>query len=137
MEEPIEVGSDNIKCESPDCKKYFKKTSGRKGKRFCNDGCRNAYNNAKKKKKSGQVEMINDILEKNHSILQELIGNQSYKYVAERILRDKGFNSRYFTHPFESAQKILFSVCYDIAYRKEENGTFKILKEDKPGAFAK
>jgi hypothetical protein len=136
MEQAIETAPKGIKCQSSVCDKYFK-PGGRADKKFCNDGCRNAYNNSLKKKKVGQVEMINDILEKNHSILQELIGSQSYKYVAERILRDKGFNARYFTHPFESAQKILFSVCYDIAYRKEENGTFKILKEDKPGAFAK
>lgn len=136
MPEAIETGPNGIKCQSPICDKYFK-PGGRADRKFCNDGCRNAYNNAQKKKKTGPMQMINDILEKNHDILQELIANQSYKYVAERILRDKGFNFRYFTHPFESGQKILFSVCYDIAYRREDNGTFKILREDKPGAFAK
>jgi len=137
MEEKVEVGPDDVKCESPDCKKYFKRTSGRKGKRFCNDGCRNAYNNAKKRKKTGQVQMINEILEKNHSILQELIGKKSYIYVPERTLRDRGFNFRYFTHPYESGQNTVYSVCYEFAYRKEENGTYKIIKEEKEGAFAK
>ncbi len=137
MAEQFQPGPDDVKCESPDCKKYFKKISGRKDKRFCNDGCRNAYNNAKRKKKSGVMETINEILESNHAILSALIGSKKFTYVAARVLRDKGFNLKYFTHQYESKDKTVYLVCYDLAYRQKANTAFEIIKESAKGEFAK
>ena len=54
------------------CLECGEKIVGREDKKFCSDGCRNAYNNKMNKDSNNLMRNINNKLRKNYRILCEL-----------------------------------------------------------------
>ena len=57
---------------SKTCLECGDKIIGREDKKFCSDGCRNAYNNKMNKDQNNLMRNINNKLRKNYRILCEL-----------------------------------------------------------------
>jgi len=76
---------------------------GRIDKKFCNDYCRNNYNNQQKAKgsHSGYVRNINNTLMKNRKILEGILpdGEETAKANKDKLQR-LGFHFRYMTHTY-------------------------------------
>ena len=102
---------------------------GRADQKFCNDLCRNSYNNKKRSISTNFIRKINRILKTNHSILEEL--NPKGKTTKFRgVLERQGFNFNYFTSIYTTKDGRIYYFCYDQGYSELENNKFLLVKKE-------
>ena len=97
------------------CLECGEKVVGRSDKKFCNDQCRNAYNNKLEVGNKSLVRNINNALKKNYKILCELNTTGKTK-VSKSILEEKGFNFNLYTNIYETKTGNRYNYCYDEGY---------------------
>ena len=102
---------------------------GRSDKKFCDDQCRNNYNNKLKIEDSSVVKQINSILKKNRMILQKLNPDGKLKINRDKLVR-LGFNFSYFTHIYETYKGAVYYFCYEYGYLKLENDEVLLVKRN-------
>lgn len=100
--------------------------TGRADKKYCNEACKNAYNNSKNRKKNSLIYQVNQKLKKNHRILSHLCENQTKTKVSEKQLLSKGFHFEVFTYSKPSTTGIVYFI-YDKSYTKTDTGEDYIL----------
>ncbi len=101
---------------------------GRSDQKFCNDLCRNAYNNKKLGKSSNYMRKINRKLKKNYLILREL--NPKEKTTTFRgILEKKEFNFDFHTSIYTTKNGRVYYFVYDQGYSELENNKFMLVKK--------
>ncbi|HPT04186.1 MAG TPA: hypothetical protein PLG86_03515 [Bacteroidales bacterium] len=100
-----------------DCQEPLK---GRADKKFCNDLCRNNYNNRLKSESNNLVRRINGILRKNRNILVELNPDEKSIVHKDKLL-GKGFNFLYFTSIYTAKNGHKYYFCYEYGYCPIEN----------------
>jgi hypothetical protein len=103
------------------CEKHFR---GRSDKKFCDDYCRNAYNNSRKMINSNEVRKVNNVLAKNRKILESLSCELSSKYfkIKKESLVDMGYVFKYQTQQKKYKSGISIRFCYDYYYFELNNG---------------
>lgn len=105
---------------------------GRTDKKFCNDYCRNNYNNQQKARGnySGLVRNINNALLKNRKILESLLPDteETAKANKDKLLR-LGFQFKYLTHHYITKTGKTYSYCYDYGYLPLENDWYLIVRK--------
>lgn len=96
------------------CNKLVK---GRTDKKFCNDYCRNLYNNNLKAGNNNRVRNINNALSRNRRILENILGDEDEiaKTSKEKLLQ-MGFRFKYCTHVHMNAKGNRYVYCYDHGY---------------------
>lgn len=105
---------------------------GRVDKKFCNDYCRNLFNNEQKSRNgySPAVRSINNTLLKNRRILATFLKDQ---VETARANRDKllrlGFHFGYQTHMYTTRTGRQYHYCYDYGYLALENDWYLIVKK--------
>lgn len=109
-----------------DCEKPL---NGRKDKKFCDDACRNSYNNKLNSEDTVYVKKVNSILKKNRKILQELIPKEGKINVTEKKLRDAEFNLNYYTSEYQTKQGVVYKYCYEFGFRKLEENFYMLVKK--------
>ena len=78
------------------CSDCGEKLVGRADKKFCNDQCRNNFNNKANSDTNSVMRNINNILRKNRRIMEELVCNEEGKAKSTgKKLKEKGFNLDY------------------------------------------
>ncbi len=102
---------------------------GRADKKFCDDHCRNAYNNKLKASNNNLIRNVNNSLRKNHRILESL-NPDGVKKVKKDTLLTKGFNFKYHTHTYKTKENALYHFCYDYGILALDNDWFLIVKRD-------
>lgn len=105
---------------------------GRVDKKFCNDYCRNNYNNLQKAKgaQSSLVRNINNALLKNRKILEGLLPETEETAKANRDkLQRLGFQFRYLTHIYTTKTGKTYYYCYDYGYLPLENNWFLVVRK--------
>jgi hypothetical protein len=108
---------------------YCNKTlNGRADKKFCNDYCRNAYNNQLKSANTPIVRNINNALIKNRRILETVLGEEKMVKQFKEKLLTQGFNFKYFTHHYTNQKGNIYVFCYEYGYLPLENDWFLIVK---------
>lgn len=113
------------------CLACGKPLKGRADKKFCDDYCRNNYNNQQKAKSSHSpyVRSINNTLLKNRKILESLKGDkEEHVKVNREKLLSSGFSFKYITHIFKNKEGKTYSWCYEYGYLPLENDWFLIVK---------
>src|SRR5687768_3854553 len=119
-----------INIPSRTCTSCGETLKGRIDKKFCDDYCRNNYNNMQKEK-SGYgkvVRSINNTLLKNRKILQSIITDETAKINKERLLA-MGFQFNYITHTYLTRNGKLYSYCYDYGYLPLGNDWYLVVKK--------
>jgi predicted nucleic acid-binding Zn ribbon protein len=111
------------------CLACNKPVKGRADKKFCNDYCRNAYNNQLKTSSDKLVININNALKKNWRILDSLLPAQDdmAKTTKEKLLA-KGFQFKYITHTYTNKKGNTYFFCYDFGYLPLENDWYLLVK---------
>ena len=111
------------------CLACNKAVKGRTDKKFCDDYCRNNYNNQLKADSNNQVRNINNALGKNRRILDSFLsaGEEMCKTTKEKLLH-KGFQFKYITHIYTNKKGNTYFFCYDYGYLPLENDWFLIVK---------
>ena len=88
---------------------------GRADKKFCNDLCRNNYNNQLNSNSYNLVRNINNILRRNRRVLEELNPSGKTKTTRDKMLV-KGFNFDYFTSSYQTQAGARYIFCYEYGY---------------------
>ncbi|HRP91116.1 MAG TPA: hypothetical protein PKX92_13885 [Edaphocola sp.] len=102
---------------------------GRIDKKFCNDYCRNNYNNRQNSDQTNQIRNINNILRKNRRILASLLSEEE-EYVKLKIekLSKLGFNFHYHTHHYQTQTGKTYIFCYEFGYLTLDDDWVLIVK---------
>ena len=106
-----------------------KSLRGRSDKKFCNDHCRNAFNNQNKIPLDPVVKNINQALSRNRNIIKEMIGENSLRKTARELLILSGFTFRHFTHTYRNKRGEEYFFCYDYGWLSVSNETILLVKE--------
>ncbi len=102
---------------------------GRSDQKFCNDLCRNAYNNKKLSGSTNFMRKINRILKKNHAILENL--NPDEKTTTfKSTLEKQDFNFNYYTNIYTTRTGRVYYFCYDQGYAELENNKYLLVKKE-------
>lgn len=103
---------------------------GRTDKKFCNDQCRNNYNNRLNSESSAFVRQINNILRKNRRILSELVPVDKSTVHKEK-LSSLGFNFNYFTHLYTTQKGSTYRFVYEYGYLQLDNDFYMLVVREK------
>ena len=114
------------------CLSCNKPLKGRVDKKFCDDYCRNNYNNQQKAKGSHSsfVRNINNALLKNRKILESILqgGEETAKANKDKLMR-LGFQFKYVTHIYTTKTGKTYYYCYDYGYLPLDHDWFLIVKK--------
>eukprot|EP00388_Colpodella_angusta_P013792 GDKJ01034523.1.p1 GENE.GDKJ01034523.1~~GDKJ01034523.1.p1 ORF type:complete len:117 (+),score=12.35 GDKJ01034523.1:129-479(+) len=111
------------------CLECGEKIVGREDKKFCSDGCRNAYNNKINKDSTNYMRNINNKLRKNYRILSGLNAEGKSKTTRNKLL-NKGFDFDYFTNVLNTGNGNTYYFVYDQGYRLLETDSYMLVKKD-------
>ncbi len=114
---------------SKNCLACGKPLKGRVDKKFCDDFCRNSYNNQLKSSSNGLVRNINNALGKNRRILESLLPEteETAKASKEKLIR-LGFQFKYITHIYTTKTGKSYFFCYEYGYLPLENDWYLIVR---------
>jgi len=120
-----------LACERP--------IKGRTDKKFCDDSCRNNYNNRLNSDASPLIRNINNILRKNRRILAELLSglNKQVLVIDRPKLVAKGYNFEYFTEHYTTKENEKYYYCYDYGYRPLDEEKLMVVKDTRRKTFHK
>lgn len=111
------------------CLECGEKIVGRIDKKFCSDGCRNAYNNKVNKDSKNLIRNTNNRLRKNYRILEALNPKQKTKISRSKLI-EKGFDFNYFTSIYITKAQATYYFVYDQGYLPLENDYYLLIKRD-------
>ena len=110
------------------CLACGKPVKGRADKKFCDDYCRNTYNNEAKSEANTHIRHINQVLKKNRGILEELLGEQDMTKQPKTKLINKGFQFNYHTHQYANKKGNIYYFCYEYGFLPLEGEWYLIVK---------
>jgi hypothetical protein len=113
------------------CLECNEKIVGREDKKFCSDGCRNAYNNKINKDSTNYMRNVNNKLRKNYRILTELNTGEEGKTKTTRTkLMSKGFDFEFFTSIYNTKTGNVYHFLYDQGYRMLDEDYYLLVKKE-------
>ena len=102
------------------CLECGEKIIGREDKKFCNDACRNTYNNKLNKDTTNLMRNVNFTLRKNYRILCEHKTKKKTKLPRKKLI-DAGFDFEYLTSIYTTKAGVQYFFVYDQGYMYLEN----------------
>ena len=105
------------------------KILGRIDKKFCTDGCRNAYNNRVNKDSKNLIRNTNNRLRKNYRILEVLNPEQKTKTSRAKLI-EAGFDFNYFTSIYTTKTGNIYYFVYDQGYLSLEGDFYALVKRE-------
>lgn len=112
------------------CLTCGKVVRGRTDKKFCDDYCRNAYNNRQNAITNNYMRNVNNALRRNRRILESIIGDaQTRRYQRQRLV-DRGFEFAFFTHQSPNRKGQVFRFCYEFGYLILDEDWILIVREE-------
>ncbi|WP_198675263.1 hypothetical protein [Pleomorphovibrio marinus] len=118
-----------MEMETRKCLNCGKGLQGRVDKKFCDDYCRNNYNNHRNGTTNNLIRNINYALKKNRNILASLLPEQedTAKTTREKLLH-QGFQFRYNTHTYTNKKGNVYGYCYDYGYLELDHDWYLIVR---------
>ena len=111
------------------CAECGEKIVGRADKKFCSDGCRNAFNYQRNRPSSNYVRNVTNILKRNRKILEELNPTGKRKLPKDK-LSEKGFNFTYHTQIHTTRKGGNYTFCFEQGYLELEDGWLLLVRRD-------
>jgi len=111
------------------CLDCGKPVVGRADKKFCDDACRNNYNNHTKSEESIVIKKINIILKKNRTILAHSNPEGKVKIKKKKLISE-GYNFDYHTHTYETQNGKTYYFCYEYGYLQINDEEFLLIKRE-------
>ncbi len=102
---------------------------GRSDKKFCNDQCRNNYNNRINSNISESVRRVNNYLKKNRKILIELNPTGKVSVHKDKLV-NLGFNFNYYTHVYVTQKGNTYKFVYEYGYLPLENDIYMLVQRE-------
>lgn len=108
----------------PECQREI---IGRADKRFCNDFCRNAYNNKLNRDNKNMIRNVNNHLRKNYRILEDLNPKEKTKTTKSKLI-ERGFDFQYITSIYTTKAGTVYYFVYNQGYLPLENEFYALVK---------
>lgn len=108
------------------CSKLIK---GRADKKFCDEACRNQYNNNLNSDTSAEMRQIQNTLRKNRRILHTILGENDKLKTSLKKLTDKGFKPDYLTFLYQTKTGSQYRYCFEYGIMLLEEGMVLIVKK--------
>ena len=102
---------------------------GRIDKKFCSDGCRNAYNNRVNKDSKNLIRNTNNRLRKNYRILETLNPEKKTRTSRAKLI-EHGFDFNYFTSIYTTKAQTVYYFVYDQGYLELEGDYYALVKRE-------
>jgi hypothetical protein len=119
-----------MKLEKRFCQSCRQILQGRTDKKFCDDGCRNNFNNQQNSIQNKEIRIINRVLKRNRIILLAILsGGKKPTKVGKEYLLLEGFNFRYMTHQGVGSDGHPYQICYDVGLVSLKNREYQIVHE--------
>lgn len=112
------------------CLECGDKIIGRADKKFCNDGCRNTYNNKQNKDSINLMRNTHNKLRKNYRILSELQFKEGKTQTTHEKLDVEGFDFEYFTNLKTYKNGAEYRFVYNIGYKFIEDNRLLVVRND-------
>lgn len=111
------------------CLNCGKSLKGRSDKKYCDDYCRNNYNNQIKAESNNHIRNINNALRKNRRILAELLpdAEEMTKTTYDKLTQ-QGFQFKYITHTYTNKKGNTYFFCYEYGYLPLENNWYLLVR---------
>ncbi len=114
------------------CLHCGKTIRGRSDKKFCDDYCRNNYNNQLKVHSNNYVRNVSNALGKNRRILESLLPpTEEISKTTKQNLVQNGFSFKYITHTYANKKGNTYFFCYDYGYLPLDNDWYLIVRRKK------
>ena len=114
--------------ENKTCISCGKIVKGRSDKKFCDDYCRNNFNNQQKAVETNLMRNIINAIRKNRNILQAILGNEEMTKTTKERLLAKGFQFKYHTHTYDNKKGGIYFYCFEYGYLPLDNEWFLVVK---------
>ena len=103
--------------EKKTCLNCHKSIQGRSDKKFCDDYCRNNYNNQLNAPHNNLIRNINHALKRNRNIMESCLPERedTMKTTRQNLLI-KGFQFKYSTHTYTNKKGNTYTFCYDYGF---------------------
>lgn len=99
------------------CAACGKLIKGRSDKKFCDDYCRNSYNNSVNSDITASMRNINNILRRNRRVLQQFLPQHEEMAKQPRgKLLTAGLNFQYITEMYTTKKGSVYRFCYEFGY---------------------
>lgn len=115
--------------ETRSCLECGKSVYGRSDKKFCDDTCRNAYNNRQNADANNFVRNVHNLLRRNRRILEELNPEGKGETTRTQLLT-KGFDFTYHTSTMTTKAGISSFFCYEYGYQMLDDERVKLIKDE-------
>ncbi|ARS38575.1 hypothetical protein CA265_02310 [Sphingobacteriaceae bacterium GW460-11-11-14-LB5] len=102
---------------------------GRADKKYCDDACRNNYNNRLKVEDNLVIKRVNSILKKNRAILAGLNPTGKTKITRKKLIT-AGFNFEYHTYSYETHNGNTYIFCYEYGYLILNDDRYLLVKRE-------
>jgi len=103
------------------------KLVGRTDKKFCNDYCRNAFNNKRYRKEHHVKRQIQGVLNLNYGILKGICDQEAVTESTVQDLRSKGYQMQFFTNLSLTGEGEVLRQCFDMGLLTKENGQLYVI----------
>ncbi|RYY82142.1 MAG: hypothetical protein EOO15_23460 [Chitinophagaceae bacterium] len=103
---------------------------GRSDKKFCDDQCRNAFNNEQNSGRYALVRRVNAVLLRNRRILAALVGAGETTKVSREDLLLHGFQFRYSTHQYVNGRGATYHFCYEYGWLELHPDRYLLVRRD-------
>jgi transcriptional accessory protein Tex/SPT6 len=111
------------------CLNCQKIIQGRSDKKFCDDFCRNNFNNQLKSTSNNYIRNINNALKKNRNILDTILSEkEATAKTTRQHLLNHGFQFKYSTHSYTNKKGNTYAFCYDYGYLELEEDCFLVVR---------
>lgn len=114
--------------QAKQCLACGKAVKGRTDKKFCDDYCRNNYNNQLKADETNFVRNIMNALRKNRLILQQVLGDKMIMKTRTEPLLGNGFQFKYHTNTYDNKKGGLYYYCFEYGYLPLDNEFILVVK---------
>jgi predicted 2-oxoglutarate/Fe(II)-dependent dioxygenase YbiX len=112
------------------CLECGKSVKGRADKKFCDDYCRNAYNNRQNSEQNNFVRNVNNSLKKNRRVLEGALpeGGGMVKTPRHKLLQ-QGFDFKFHTHQYTNKNGSIYFFCYEYGYLPLDGDWILVVKK--------
>ena len=111
------------------CLECNEKLVGREDKKFCNDACRNAFNNKINKDSNNLMRNTNNQLRKNYRILSKCNKDNKTK-ISKQALQQKGFDFQLITSLYTTKNGNCYFFVYNQGYMFLEGDLCLLVKRE-------
>ena len=111
------------------CLNCSKPLKGRADKKFCDEACRNQYNNTLNSDTNAEMRQVQNILRKNRRILIEVLGENEKLKTTLKKLTDRGFLPDYLTYLYNTKTGSQYRYSFEYGIMLLEENMVLIVKK--------